>query len=268
VLFAERVARLERHLARLPGLVVALSGGVDSGALLGAAARAVRGPLVAVTARSPAVPDAEVALAARVARRLGVPHVVARTAELSDPAYRANAGDRCYFCRREMYGVFLGVAAARGIAAVADGLQADDDADGRAGVRAAGEAGILHPLRECGLGKADARRLARAWGLPVHDRPAEPCLASRLPVGVAVTVDRLRRVRRAEEAVRALGFREVRVRCEDRHARIEVGAAELARASGRSEELVAAALRAGFESAALDPQGYRSGGAGGLREGA
>ncbi len=261
VIFAARVALLESRLAKLPSVLVALSGGVDSAVLLGAAARTLRGRVAAATTVSPAVPEEEVLEAAATAARFSVPHHVVPTREMEDPRYRANAGDRCYFCRREMYGELLALAAREGFACVADGQQADDAAAERPGVRAAGEAGILHPLRDAGLGKADVRRLARGFGLPLFDKPAQPCLSSRLPKGVEVTVERLERVHRAERAVRALGFREVRVRCDDVRGRVEIGAGELDGARARRAEIEAAVLAAGFLSARLDPSGYAPGGA-------
>jgi uncharacterized protein len=261
VILAGKAAALDERLGALPSLLVALSGGVDSTTLLAAAARALPGRVMAVTTASPAVPDEEIAVAAAMAARLGVPHAVVPTREMDDPRYVANAGDRCYFCRREMYAA-LGAAGARaGFAVLADGLLADDPVGERPGVRAAAEARVLHPLRDAGLGKAEVRRLARAFGLPLWDKPAQPCLASRLPTGVAVTVELLRRVHRAEEAVRALGFREVRVRAEPHRGRIEVGASELARARGRAAELLAAVVAAGFPDASLDPVAYAPGGA-------
>lgn len=262
VIFASRVALLESRLAGLPSLLVALSGGVDSAALLGAAARALRGRVAAATTVSPAVPLEEVEDAVATAARFSVPHHVVPTREMEDPGYRANAGDRCYFCRREMYGALRALAVREGLAFVADGLQADDALGDRPGVRAAGEAGVLHPLLDAGLGKADVRRLARGLGLPLFDKPAQPCLSSRLPVGVEVTVERLERVHRAERAVQALGFREVRVRCDDLRGRVEIGAAELPRARARRAEIEDAVVAAGFASAWFDPLGYAPGGAG------
>jgi uncharacterized protein len=256
VIFADRVRELEAGLSGLPSLLVALSGGVDSAALLGAATRALRGRVAAATTSSAAVPEEEVLEAAATAARFGVPHHVVLTREMEDPSYRANAGDRCYFCRREMYGALRAHAAREGFAHVADGLQADDAVDERPGVRAAGEAGILHPLRAAGLGKADVRRLARGLGLPLFDKPAQPCLASRLPTGVVVTLERLALVHRAELALRALGFRDVRVRCEEARGRIEIGAADLARARERTAEIEAAVVGAGFPAAWLDPVAY------------
>ncbi len=257
VILASRVALLEARLNRLPSLLVALSGGVDSAALLGVAARALKGRLVAATTVSAAVPPEEIAEAASTAARFRVPHHVVQTRELEDPRYRANAGDRCYFCRQEMYGVLLDLAAREGLAHVADGLQADDAAGERPGVRAASEKGILHPLRDAGLGKGDIRRLARGFGLAVFDKPAQPCLSSRLPRGVEVTVERLERVHRAERALRALGFRELRVRHEEARGRVEIGAAELDGARARRAEIEAAVVAAGFPAAWLDPKGYR-----------
>ncbi len=256
-MLAERYRVLEERLREFGSVLVALSGGVDSAVLLAAAARVLPRGVRAVTAQSAAVPEEEVADAREVARALGVPHDVVATAELFDPAYRANRGDRCYHCRREMYGVLDALATRGGGVRIIDGLNADDAVVDRPGVRAASEFRVLHPLREAGLGKATVRRLARGFGLAVHDKPAQPCLASRLPVGVEVTAERLARVHGAERAVKAFGFSVVRVRCEDRHARIEIGPAELARARLLASGLEAAARAAGFQTAALDPDGYR-----------
>jgi uncharacterized protein len=156
-----------------------------------------------------------------------------------------------------MYGGMSALAQRHGIAAIADGLQADDRTADRPGVKAAQEWRVLHPLREAGLGKADVRRLARAFGLALHAKPAAPCLASRLPLGVPVSEQRLRRVHRAERALRERGFSVLRVRCEERHGRIEIGQAELARARAMAAELEALVVRSGFTTAALDPLGYR-----------
>ena len=249
---ASKVDRLRRDLARLPHLTVALSGGVDSAVLLALAASAMPGRVTAVTTSSAAVPAEEIADAASLAASLGVPHEVVATSELEDPAYRANDGERCYFCRREMYGVLTG----RG--AVADGLNADDIVADRAGVRAAAEHGVLHPLRDHGLTKAEIRRLARGFGLSVHDKPAQPCLASRIRTGDEVTAERLARVGVAENAVRRLGYRVFRVRLEDRHARVEVGREQLADALADADRIESVVRAAGFETATVDPSGYGS----------
>ncbi len=238
------------------GVLVALSGGVDSAVLLASAHAAWPGRVVGATTCSPAVPDDEVAVAADVARRVGVPHVVVATHELERADYRRNGGDRCYFCRVEMYAQLRQVAADHHLVWLADGLQADDLVADRAGVRAAAEGGVIHPLREAGLTKGQVRRLARAYGLPCHDKPAQPCLASRIPMGVPVTRARLARVEAAERAITQLGISVVRVRCEQQHGRVEVGRPELARAQELEGPILAAVRAAGFATAALDPRGY------------
>ena len=246
---------------------VALSGGVDSAVLLAICARVVPGHVFAATAISPAVAREDVEDASRVAALLNVRHVLVPTDELQDPGYRRNAGDRCYFCRREMYGCLAPVAAELGVAHVADGLNASDVVEDRPGVRAAAEHGVLHPLRDAGLTKPDIRRLAKGMALPVHDKPAAPCLASRVPAGVEVTLESLRRIDRAERALRGLWYRELRVRCEVDHARIEIGSAELARALCEARRLESAVLDAGFLSSSVDPAGYRTGNAAVATEG-
>jgi uncharacterized protein len=257
VTLAAKVAMLEAELGRLPSLMVALSGGVDSAVLAVLAGRSVRGRIVAATTVSAAVPPEEIETARAVAESAGIPHLAVRTDELSDPAYRANDASRCFHCRQSMYGALREAARGEGIVHIADGLQADDLVADRAGVRAAQEHGILHPLRSAALGKAEIRRLAWGMALEVHDKPAQPCLASRVQRGVEVTEERLARVLRAERAVAGLGYRVLRVRCEAAHARIEIGRADLERALRDEQRLVSAALTAGFRTAAVDPAGYR-----------
>jgi len=257
VTLAAKIAVLEQDLAGLPSLMVALSGGVDSAVLAVLAGRAVGGRVVAATTTSAAVPPEEIETARSVAQRAGIPHRVVRTDELSDPAYRANDAFRCFHCRQSMYGALWEAARAEGITHIGDGLQADDLVADRAGVKAASEHGILHPLRSAGLGKAEIRRLALGMGLSVHDKPAQPCLASRVARGVEVTEERLERVLRAERAVADLGYRVLRVRCDDADARIEIGAAELGRALRDEGRLVSAVVASGFRSATVDPAGYR-----------
>jgi len=258
VLMADKVTTLEQALGRLPSLLIALSGGVDSAVLVALAAKAMPGRVLAATTRSPAVPEDEIETARALADRCGVPHRVVETAELDDPAYVANDARRCFFCRQSMYGALWDAARAKGIGALADGLQADDIVAARSGVAAAREHRVLHPLRDAGLGKADLRRIAWGLGLPVHDKPAQPCLASRIPTGLPVTAARLARVHRAERAVEALGYRELRVRCEQSHGRVEIALADLDRAERERERIVAAVIAAGFGSAAVDPNGYRA----------
>jgi uncharacterized protein len=244
-------------------ILVALSGGVDSAVLLALAIEAV-GPdrVLAVTGRSPAVPEAEIEDARRVAARLGARHEVVQTFEMDRPGYRANAGDRCYHCRSELFDVFAELASSRGFEACAYGAIADDLGDDRPGMRAATERGVLAPLLEANLGKEEVRRLAAEAGLPVQDKPAAACLASRIPAGTRVDPGRLRSVGEAEAALKCLGFRHVRVRHHGEIGRLETDDAgflllqdpELRRGA------VNAVRDAGFRFVALDLEGYRSGG--------
>jgi len=218
--------------------------------------------VLAVTGRSAAVPEHDLADARRVAAALGVRHETVETRELELPEYRANRGDRCYHCRGELFGTLEELAKARGFAAVAYGAIADDAGDDRPGMAAARERGILAPLLEAGMGKGDVRAIAASRGLPVRDKPAAACLASRLPVGTEVTAARLARVEKAESALRALGLGTVRVRDHGEIGRVELDAAGLERiADPELRRAVADAVRgAGFRFAAVDLDGYRVGG--------
>ncbi|MEW6073082.1 MAG: ATP-dependent sacrificial sulfur transferase LarE [Planctomycetota bacterium] len=250
-----KVRALERRLAALDGLAVAFSGGVDSSVLLHAAQAALGERAVGIVADSPSLPRSELAAARALAARIGVRLIVAPTAEMESAGYRANAGDRCYFCKQALFDAMEVAAKRHGIAHLAFGEIADDLADDRPGRRAATERGVLAPLRDAGFTKEDVRRYARDRALSVADKPASACLASRIPVGTAVTMEALARVEAAEEAVRRLGFRVLRVRHHGQRARLEVGADELARAEALRPALAAALRAAGF--AALDLAPYR-----------
>jgi len=256
---------LEADLARLPGVLVAFSGGVDSGVVLAAAVRVLGVErVVAATAVSPSLPVAERDGAAAFGELLGVRHEFPRTDELSRAGYRANAGDRCAFCKTELVDVLTPLAARLGIADVVTGTNADDLRAGfRPGIRAAAERGAWAPLARAGLTKDDVRAAARRWELPLADKPAAACLASRIAYGVPVTAEGLARVENAEAGLRialaaaGLAVRDLRVRdLGGDTARVEIDAARVPEVAARPELLAAVA---GFDRVELDPRGFRSG---------
>jgi uncharacterized protein (TIGR00268 family) len=263
-LLDDRLAALAAQLAPLPGVLVAFSGGVDSGMLLAAAVRTLgTDRVVAATAVSPSLPSAEREAAAAFGELLGVRHEFPRTDELSRPGYVANAGDRCAFCKTELVEVLRPLADRLGIADVVTGTNADDLRAGfRPGIRAAAERGARTPLADAGLTKDDVRAAARRWGLPLADKPAAACLASRIAYGVPVSAHRLARVEAAESGLRTaleaagLPVRNLRVRDLGDVARVEVDAPLVAGLAGRPDLLAAVA---GFDRVELDPRGFRSG---------
>ena len=242
-------------------VLVAYSGGVDSACLAVFAHRVLGARALAVTADSESLAGEQRELALAVARRFGFAHRVVRTAEMENPLYVRNHADRCYHCKSELFRQLLPLAEAEGFAHVAYGLIVDDLSDFRPGQRAATEAGVRAPLAEAGLTKADVRALSRELALPTAELPASPCLASRLPYGTPVTPEALARVERAEAGLRALGFRELRVRHLGESARVEIAPLELPRleAEGMREAVLAAVRRAGYAEVAIDAQGYRRG---------
>ncbi len=261
-------ARLEDLRARLRGLgrvAVAYSGGVDSSVLLHVAHAELGEGAAGVIADSPSLPRRELEEARALARRMGVRLHEVRTQEGDDPRYRANQGDRCYFCKSALFAAMEPWARERGFRALAFGEITDDLADHRPGAQAAREFGVVAPQREAGFSKEDVRRYARSAGLPVADKPASACLASRIPVGTEVTPERLARVEAAEAAVHRLGLRQVRVRHHGDTARLEVGADELGRARELEGALCQALAAAGFREFSL--HAYRPPGAPAARPG-
>jgi uncharacterized protein len=258
--FEEKLARLRADLAALGRVLVACSGGVDS-CLLAVVAHEALGPsALVVTAVSPAVPPDEVAQVEALAAEHGFRWRAVRTAELARPGYVANAGDRCYHCRSELFDVLAPIAAAEGPdVAVAVGTIVDDLSDHRPGQRAAAERGVRTPLADAGFTKADVRAAARQLRLPVWDKRAAACLASRIPYGTPVTLGTLDRVGRAEAAVRALGFADVRIRHYGDLARLEVPLGDLAAVLEHRAEVVEAIRGAGYLYATVDLEGLRSG---------
>jgi uncharacterized protein len=257
----EKENLLLARLAGIPSLVVALSGGADSAYLAWAASEALGARALSVTALSPSYSAHDRNIVEEFVSKLKLRHEFIETHEMDNPAYRANAADRCYFCKDELFSVLDELARARGFAAVAYGVNADDTLDFRPGHRAATEHQVLAPLLDANLDKAEIRLLSRRAGLPTWDRPASACLASRLPYGTEVTPERLGLVERGEAALRALGFRQFRVRLHDKLARVEISRDEMPRAL--APEMAAAIAdrlkSAGFTYVALDLEGYRQG---------
>jgi uncharacterized protein len=236
---------------------VAFSGGVDSSVVAAIAHRALGGRALAVTAVSPAVAEGELEGARRVARHIGIAHEVIDTNELARPGYRANGPDRCYFCKSELYDVLAELAAQRGYRALLSGANADDQGDWRPGLKAAAEHGVHHPLHD--VGKPQVRELARALALPSAEKPATPCLASRIPYGTKVDPGTLRQIDRAERNVKALGFPVLRVRHHGIMGRLEVAADDLPRALDAEETITQAIKAAGYLHAVIDREPFRSG---------
>jgi uncharacterized protein len=252
---------LERTLKSFHSVIVAYSGGVDS-AYLAMLAHRVLGPRAwAITADSPSYPEHHRQLAIQIARQFGFQHEIVPTSELERPEYRANPTNRCYYCKQELYTRLTAFAEARG-ATIVDGNNADDRGDYRPGRQAAREFGVRSPLDEVDLGKEEIRDLSHRAGLPTWDEPASACLSSRIPYHAEVTDEKLRAIERAEQAVRRLGFRVVRVRHHDTQARVEIGSDEMARAlDPETHEAIvrAVASAGGYRGVDLDPRGYRTG---------
>ena len=258
---ARKEASLRDLLHRIPSILVAYSGGVDSAYLAYAATSVLGARALCVTADSPSYPDRHRQIAISLARDFGFRHEIIHTAELDRPEYRANPANRCYFCKQELYTQLSALARERGIAVIADGSNADDRGDYRPGRQAAREFGVRSPLDEAGLTKAEIRELCRAAGLPIWNEPASACLSSRIPYFNEVTDEKLRMIEQAETVLRDLGFRICRVRHHDTLARIELGRDEIARAlEPEMSATIDRELRAiGYQHVTVDLRGYRLG---------
>ena len=258
---AKRV-RLIDILRGYGSAAVAFSGGIDSTVVAKAAQLALGDRAVAVTGDSPSVARAEIDEARKLAELIGIRHDVIRTDEFVNPDYVRNDGTRCYYCKDELYGQIETLLPRLGVSVICSGANLDDQGDYRPGLKAAAEHRVRHPLQEAGFRKSDVRALARAWDLPTWDKPASPCLSSRLAPGVEVSPERTRRVEEAEAYLRQMGYRECRVRLHHGElARIEVPADELARLADPEirRELVNRLKELGFQFVTLDMEGFRSG---------
>ncbi|HUG64486.1 MAG TPA: ATP-dependent sacrificial sulfur transferase LarE [Gaiellaceae bacterium] len=254
------VEHLEARIGSLQSCIVAFSGGVDSSLVASLAARALGDRALAVTAVSPALAAGELDGARHVAATIGIRHETITTAELEREGYRANDRDRCYHCKSELYDRLSALAGRRSYAAVLSGANADDAGDWRPGLTAAAEHGVIHPLLEAGIGKDEVRRLARELGVPSAEKPASPCLASRIPYGTPVDPAVLARIDRAELALKGLGHRVLRVRHYGARARVELDEPELAALTSEARaRIVDAVSAAGYAEVEVAGEPFRSG---------
>ena len=253
--------RLRELIRALDSVIVAYSGGVDSSYVAYVANEELGPRAVCITGQSASLPSYQNAEIKSVVERFGFHHEIIRTDELENPNYSANNADRCYFCKDELYNKLEAVARSRGIEHIVDGSTVDDLDDYRPGRQAAKQHAVRSPLIEVGLNKSEVRELSRRATLPTWDKPASPCLSSRIAYGTTVTIERLNKVDRGEEILREFGFREFRVRHHDTLVRLEIAASEMDRVLRKDvvEQLAARFRELGFKYVTLDLQGFRSG---------
>lgn len=251
---------LRGTIASLGGCVIGFSGGVDSTLLFAVAAEVLGERALAVTATSETYPERELNEAQELAARIGGRHRVIVSEELDIPQFKDNPRNRCYYCKKELFGKLRAIAVEEGLPHVLDGTNIDDRSDHRPGRQAALEIEVRSPLEEAGFTKEDIRALSQALDLPTWDKPAYACLSSRFPYGTAITRERVRQVGQAEESLRELGFRTLRVRYHGNVARLELGQQEFLQAvTDLRDQVVQRVKQAGFTYVAIDLQGYRTG---------
>ena len=253
--------RLRGIFRELESVIVAYSGGVDSSYVAYVANEELGARAICITGQSASLPAYQQAEIDRVVEKFGFQHEVIQTEELENPNYRANDSNRCFFCKDELYSKLESVAQTRGIKCIVDGSTVDDLGDYRPGRQAAAQHAVRSPLIEVGLNKSEVRELSRKATLPTWDKPASPCLSSRIAYGTTVTIERLSKIDRGEEILREFGFREFRVRHHDQLVRLEIAQAEMDRVLRKDllDELSRRFRELGFKYVTLDLEGFRSG---------